>query len=200
MIRNVIFDVGGVLADVNFLKLLAKYRPNPIEIKKVAEDLSVSKEWDGWNRGLYTTAEIGEILVEKYPKFEKMVRKGLLDDWDRYLEVDKTMASCVRSLKKAGYKVYLLADLPKEFCTVFEKNDVFKNIDGSVFSHELHSRKPEQKMYDELVNRYGLKPEECLYVDDNGSYLKPAERMGMKTLKASKPQETVKALMDILNG
>ena len=199
MIRNVIFDIGNTVMDVRYMDLLKKYKPNVFEMKTMAVIMADSVEWDSWNKGLYKDVyEMIDILVKKYPKYRKMVSQVLADDWSVYMKPDEAMLKCIRQLKKAGYHVYFLADIPHEFYDAIENRfGLFSSTDGGVFSFEEHTRKPDHRMYDALISRYHLKPEECLYVDDNSSYLEPAADLGMKTLKTSK--NTVREIVSILN-
>lgn len=198
MIRNVIFDIGNTVMDVRYMDMLKKYKPNIFEMKTMAAIMADSVEWDSWNKGLYKDVyEMIDILVKKFPKYRKMVSQVLSDDWSVYMKPDEDMMKCIRELKKAGYHVYFLADIPAEFHEAIERRfHLFSETDGGVFSFEEHKRKPDPAMYTALISRYNLKPEECLYIDDNSKYLEPASRLGMTTIKAGK--NTVREIISIL--
>ncbi len=199
MIRNVIFDIGNTVMDVRYMDMLKKYKPNIFEMKTMASIMADSVEWDSWNKGLYKDVyEMIDILVKKFPKYQKLVSQVLSDDWSVYMKPDEKILKCITALKKAGYHVYFLADIPHEFYDAIEKRfTLFSTTDGGVFSFEEHTRKPDMKMYQALLDRYHLKAEECLYVDDNAKYLVPAQQLGMRTLKSD--SNTVSEIMSILN-
>ncbi len=194
MIRNIVFDCGGVIADVKYMDLLRKYKPNPIEMARLAVILADGKEWSDWNKGLMTLDEMADMLSERYPKYRDMLSRALKDDFLGYLEIDEGMRKTVASLKKSGYGIYLLADIPMEFHKVFMQDEIYKFIDGGVFSYEEHVRKPDKSMYEKLCAKYKLVPGECLFVDDNKKYLEPAKAMGMQVVLFSKPQAAIKEI------
>jgi FMN phosphatase YigB (HAD superfamily) len=54
-----------------------------------------------------------------------------------------------------------------------------------VYSHELKTRKPDPKMYEEALSKASNKPEDCIYIDDKLDLLTPAAILGMKTIHFS---------------
>lgn len=101
-------------------------------------------------------------------------------------------------LKNQGYDIYMLADIPDELHQIVKKYEGYQILSGGVFSHEEHMRKPDIRMYQTLLDRYGLKAEECVMIDDESAYLKPAERLGMKTIRFTNADDTMKKLHELL--
>jgi putative hydrolase of the HAD superfamily len=89
----------------------------------------------------------------------------------------------LKPLKKNGYKLFILSNFIEEaFKHVIEQYDFFSQFDGRVISYEEKVIKPEKAIYDILVNRYNLIPQECVFLDDHSSFLKPAKQLGMATI------------------
>ncbi|MBE6123181.1 MAG: HAD-IA family hydrolase [Solobacterium sp.] len=199
MIRNIILDGGGVTMNVKVLELIKKYRPNPFEMKVMVQVMAGSEEWDNWNKGNYRDVyELVDVLKQKYPKYQKLMEKAFLDDWSFYMKPDEKMWQGIARLKKAGYRIYMLCDVPDELHQIMKTYPGYELIDGGVFSHEEHQRKPDQRMYDTLISRYGLKPEECVMIDDETAYLKPAEAMGMHVIHFRNADDALKQLAQML--
>ena len=79
----------------------------------------------------------------------------------------ETLPELIDDLKRKGYGLFVLSDYPECFEHVWESfADFFANFDGRAVSYELHWRKREKKAFPLMLERYGLKAEECFFVDD----------------------------------
>ena len=199
MIKHIITDAGGVTINVKVMELLKKYKPNPFEIKAIVTVMAGSEEWDKYNKGQYKDVhEFVDVLKQLYPKYARMMEKAFLDDWSNYMKPDVKMWQGLAQLKNQGYDIYMLADVPDELHQIVKKYEGYQILSGGVFSHEEHMRKPDIRMYQTLLDRYELKAEECVMIDDESAYLKPAERLGMKTIRFTNADDTMKKLHELL--
>ena len=70
-------------------------------------------------------------------------------------------------LKKRGFRLYFLSNFPLD---IFEEVKTgyyfFKYFDGGIISAEAKSSKPDTRIYEILMEKYSLFPEECLFIDD----------------------------------
>ena len=92
--------------------------------------------------------------------------------YDRWLEMmgDQIpgMEALIRELKARGYGVYGLTNWSREtFPLVRDRYPVFRLLDGYVVSGEEMTMKPDPALYRILLDRYGLRGEECIFIDDN---------------------------------
>ena len=72
----------------------------------------------------------------------------------------------VGDLKAAGYRLYVLSNMSREFIDFLRRFPVYGLFDGEVVSCEEHTVKPEPRIYEILLERYGLTPSETLFIDD----------------------------------
>ena len=94
------------------------------------------------------------------------------------------MYALVSELKETGHAVYGLSNWnDKKFRTYVQSSyPVFNLLDGMVISGEEKVAKPDERIYQILLDRYGLKAEECLFVDDNPDNIAVASKLGFKTI------------------
>jgi putative hydrolase of the HAD superfamily len=86
-------------------------------------------------------------------------------------------------LKKRGLRLYYLSNFPLDiFDEVKSGYYFFKHFDGGLISAEAKFSKPDVRIYEALLEKYSLIPEECLFIDDNEKNVKAAEKIGMKGL------------------
>jgi putative hydrolase of the HAD superfamily len=90
-------------------------------------------------------------------------------------------ARLLPGLRKQGYRLYYLSNFPLD---VFEeiKNDYyfFRHFDGGIISSEVKFSKPDIRIYEILIRKYGLIPSETLFIDDIEENVRAAESAGMK--------------------
>ena len=103
-------------------------------------------------------------------------------------------------LKKQGFRLYYLSNFPLD---IFEEIKTgyyfFKYFDGGLISAEAKFSKPESRMYEILLEKYSLMPEECLFIDDIEINVKAAESIGMKGLITFGSPNISKEIKHILN-
>lgn len=91
------------------------------------------------------------------------------------------MRALVQDLKARGYGVYGLTNWSREtFPLVRDRYPVFGLLDGYVVSGEEMTMKPDPALYRILLDRFGLKGEECLFIDDNPRNAAGGESLGIR--------------------
>jgi len=167
VIRNVIFDFGAVLVDWDPHHLFVPYFGDPDRAEWFLTE--ICPYW--WNTQAdagRTTAEITAERIALYPEWEKEIRMY----YGRWIEMMggqiPGMEALVRDLKQRRYGVYGLTNWSREtFPLVRHRYPVFDLLDGIVVSGEEMTMKPDPALYRILLDRYGLKGEECVFIDDN---------------------------------
>lgn len=76
------------------------------------------------------------------------------------------MFNFIKAVRKKGYKIYILSNAPIESRAFFKQNGILQFFDGAIFSAEEKIVKPDKRIYKILLNRYNLRAEECLFLDD----------------------------------
>lgn len=178
MIKNIIFDLGGVLIDHNPEKTLyAHFSKEHADI--ILSEIFRNPIWLERDRGVVTSAEILEmkkdiIPSEIYSKVEEMV-----NDFFPYMPPFEEMYGFVKELKENGYGVYLLSNVGKEFHRVKKNIPVLELFDGFVASSDYQVIKPEKEIYNILYEKFSLKAEECFFIDDVQKNIDGARATGM---------------------
>ena len=83
-------------------------------------------------------------------------------------------------LKKHGLRIYYLSNFPLDsFEEVRNDYYFFRYFDGGIISAEVKLSKPDIRIYIYILNKYGLKAEESVYIDDIDENIVAAEKTGM---------------------
>ena len=104
--------------------------------------------------------------------------QGVLDDWLHILRPRHRMEELVRRLKNHGYCVYYLSNIPQDVLDLLRDRGVLDGFDGGVASCEVHINKPDPKIYKALLDKYSLKAEECVFIDDRLENVQAAFALG----------------------
>jgi putative hydrolase of the HAD superfamily len=182
MIKNLIFDLGNVLISFRPSEYLDK-KNYPENIKaKILSEIFGSKEWLLLDNGIINTKQaIDSIAAYSSLKKEEIayifnLRSELLFPLDENVRL-------LPELKKRGFRLFFLSNFPLDlFEEVKTGYYFFKYFDGGVISAEAKVSKPDNRIYDILLKKYSLIPEECLYIDDIEINVKAGEAAGMKGL------------------
>lgn len=178
MIKNIIFDLGGVLIDHNPEKTLyAHFKKEDADI--VLKEIFRNPLWLERDRGVVTSEDIlrekkALIPAEIYPKVEEMT-----NNFFPYMPPFEEMYDFVKELKENGYGIYLLSNVGKEFHTVKKDIPVLELFDGFVASSDYEVVKPEPEIYNILFEKFSLVPEKCIFIDDVQKNIDGALKAGM---------------------
>ena len=85
----------------------------------------------------------------------------------------------VGELKAAGYRLYVLSNMSREFIDYLRRFPVYALFDGEVVSCEELVVKPERRIYEILLERYALQPAETLFIDDRDANILAARALGI---------------------
>ena len=90
--------------------------------------------------------------------------EGVLDDWMSMLHPRRRMQTLVEQLKQRGYCVYYLSNIPEDVLDLLMHRDFEGLFDGGVASCEVKVNKPDPRIYQALLDKYGLKASECVFI------------------------------------
>ncbi len=182
MIKNIIFDLGNVL--ISFIPseyLKKKNYPSNIR-NTILNDIFRSEDWKKLDNGDITVSEAIESIALK----SALKREEIALVFNLRIDIMFPLDDNVRllpELKKQGYRVFYLSNFHLD---TFEavKNDYyfFKYFDGGVVSADIKLSKPDLRIYRYILDKYALKPEESLYIDDIEENIAVAYSTGMQTL------------------
>lgn len=194
--KAIIFDLGGVLIDWNPHHLYRKLFTNRHEMKYFLDNIA-TMDWNEEQDMGRPLKEGTDILVERFPQHEAPIR-AYYDRWEEMLggPVEGTL-ELFKQLKEEGkYQLYALSNWSAETMGIAQERYDFLNwFDGMVISGLEKTRKPFPEFYNRLLNRYGLKPNEVLFIDDNYRNVSGAEALGIPSIQffdAEQLQEELK--------
>jgi putative hydrolase of the HAD superfamily len=193
MIKAVIFDFGGVLADEGFRKGLLvigqKHGLNPEAFFRIAEEL------------IYETGYVSGTAGE--PEFWKALRektgikgsdKKLWDNIFKQFQLNEEMIGLVKTLKASGFVTAILSDQTNWLDEINEKTPFFHHFDYVFNSYHLKKSKKDPSVFRDVCLAIGLKPDEALFVDDHGENTERAQKAGLKSIQFRNAEDLKKKI------
>ena len=188
MIKNLLFDLGGVIMDIRRLNCVASFER--LGMKDADNFLGEYSQ-----KGPFLQLEEGAISEEEFRTAVRALIDGEVSDeqidsafCDFLVGIPKYRLEQLRQLKKS-YNIYMLSNtnsimwrsrIAEDFRQEgLEREDYF---DGIVTSFEARSIKPNAKIFHTVVEKLGINPDETLFLDDSQKNLDAAAQLGFHTL------------------
>ena len=178
MIKNIIFDMGGVLIDYNPEKTLySLFDKETADI--LLREIFRNDIWSQKDRGVIFPDEIMAQKKGVIPEavFEKTCE--MVNNFYPYMPPFEKMYDFIKQLKDKGYGIYLLSNASSDFHERREGIPALSLFDGVLISADYKLLKPEKEIYLALYEKFSLKPEECFFIDDVQKNIDGAKATGM---------------------
>lgn len=188
MIKNLLLDMGGVILDVSYQRVIETFKSYGIEnFDKVYTQAKQVEIIDLFEEGKCSAEEFRDGV-------RKLVGKELSDEqidkawFSMILEIPRDVIQLLGVLK-LKYRLFLFSNtnvlhieyLKKEF----ERQlgfDLFNCVfDKAFFSNEIHHRKPNPESFKYVLEQAGIEAEETLFIDDSKQHLEGASKVGLNT-------------------
>ncbi len=195
--KNIIFDLGCVVFHRD-----AKKTPQEImEFFTFVRQEPPPHFWEQYDRGTLTQTEVYEELSQFKGRSVEYCRDIVKQSIIRQDVVEPT-ARLIEDLKAAGYKLYVLSNMSRDYIDNLRQRPIYKYFDGDVVSCEEGAIKPEAKIYNRLLERFELEPSESIFIDDRAANIEAARNIGIAGFHFDYPnaEESCRRLRQMLLG
>ena len=200
-IRAVLFDFGGVISSSPFEAFahLEAERGLPPDFIRTVN--ATNPDTNAWAR-----LERGEVDVETFGRLWSEEARQLGHELDGRLVLERLAGEIrprmVDAIRACGTK-YMTACLTNNFTRAEavlsdEVAAVYALFDAVLESRVLGVRKPDPRFYELACEALGVRPDECVFLDDLGVNLKPARGLGMHTIKVVDPDVALAELGELV--
>lgn len=178
MIRNIIFDIGNVLTDFRWREFLQDKGIEDTMIDRIAKASVESPLWNEVDRGEWSMEKLMAEFVKLDPEIEAELHIAYDNITGMVTKRDYAIP-WIEELKAKGYGVYYLSNFSdKAYVECADALDFLPYTDGGILSYRDKVIKPDEKIYRLLLSRYGLKAEECVFLDDMPRNVEAAQKLG----------------------
>lgn len=178
MIRNIVFDIGNVLTNFRWKEFLMDKGFDGEMIRRIARASVENPLWQEVDRGVWDQEKLMREFIKLDPEIEAELR--LAYDVICGMVTPRAYAiPWIKELKEKGYGVYYLSNFSdKAYVDCADALEFIPYTDGGILSYRERMVKPEPEIYRLLLERYGLKAEECVFLDDLEVNVEAARKEG----------------------
>ena len=200
MIKNVIFDIGNVLVTFDPYNYYKGIFHDDEKTKEICHSVFGHEAWLKYDQGILFLEDLYRIYHEQYPQYKEEI-DIILKDWMKLMKPLPSSYACMRKLKQKGYHMYLLSNISQDSADYLKDTQPFFSYsDGAVLSYEEKILKPDRHLYEILLERYQLKAEECLFLDDHPINIETAKSLGMHGIVVKDPWHMEEAIREYLEN
>lgn len=203
-IKAIVFDMGGVLIDLDYDRCVAAYKA--LGFEEICDYLDPCHQ-----KGIYGDMESGKASEDEFYDFflSKCHAGTTRADIDACMKSfydgpsEKT-GSLLRGLKQKGYGIYMLSNNNPIMMRICDSD--FKKVgigisdffDQAFISSSMKMMKPDAAIFNEAIRRIGLKAEELLFIDDSPVNVEAARKSGMNAILYTPGQDLGKTIVEAL--
>ena len=195
-IKNIIFDLGGVLVDWNPEYVYLDVFKGDRKKMKWFFDEVCTFNWNENQDAGYPLAQATEDRIKLFPQYEEWIRV-FYGRWEEMLggPIEGTVKLLKALVANPDYRAVALTNWSAEtFPVALKKFEFLHWFEGIVVSGTEKTRKPFADIYQITLDRYALKASDSLFIDDNLRNIEAAQALGIQTTYFKNPDQLQEAL------
>jgi putative hydrolase of the HAD superfamily len=180
--RNVIFDLGGVVLDWNPDRILDTFYDDAEVRAAMKTAMFQHPDWLAMDRGTLTEAEVVGRLEQRSGRAASELTR-LLEAVRESLKPKPDTVALLERLAQRGVPLYCLSNMPATtFAYLRDRYAFWPAFRGIVISGEIRMVKPDPEIFRHLLQRYELEPAATVFVDDHAPNVEAARSLGLHTV------------------
>ena len=185
MKKIVVFDMGMVLVDFAWRKMLRNLGYEEDQVAMLGQAVYQNKLWSQFDRGSMSDQEIISKMKEESPNCIEGIDKIMKTENFGNAVVPYSYAEdLTRMLHEEGYRVYILSNFGRRLFDIVQERFTFlQYVDGVIISAKYQQMKPEESIYQTLFKTYSVDPQEAVFFDDVEANCQAARALGMETVQ-----------------
>ena len=207
MIKNIMFDLGGVIMTIN--------QPSAVKRFKEIGLADAEQRLDPYTQsGIFGDLEEGKITADDFIReLSSMVGRQLTFDeckyaWRGYTkEVPMRNIKALDKLRNAGFRLILISNtnpfmmhwgMSKDFSG--DGRSIADFFDALYMSYKMKVMKPNRHMFEQIIEKENLVPEETLFVDDGPKNIEMGKELGLKTFCPKNGEDWTEEIFRVIKG
>ena len=175
MMKNIVFDLAGVVFARNESRC-------PQELMDYFYFINSGNPmpdfWNDYDRGTRSFDEVAQCLAE-FRGSDIQTASQMMATAITYQDQVAPTATLIAELKSAGYRLFVLSNMSKEYIDYLRKMPVYQYFEADVVSCDVGLIKPEREIYSLLLERFNLDPTQTMFIDDRKENVLAAAELGI---------------------
>ena len=193
---DIILDMGNVLLEWNKDKILRGVVKTEKDYMILDKAIFQSGLWERLDLGTLTREELVLKVISMIGSIYQEKVQEVVWNWPSYIEIYMEVFPLLVHLKEKGHRIFVLSNTSPVFYELLEEqlSPLNEILDGFVLSCDIKAIKPDPKMFEEILHKYDLNPENCIFLDDVKDNTKMAESLGIKAYQVKQRSDVVDIL------
>lgn len=200
MIKNIVFDFGGVLLEYNLERTFARHGVGEEQAHAFITEVLSLKNNNQIDLGLQPVDHFMSLWRQQWPQLKEAF--DVYEEYytDFYANEMEGMVSLMHQLIGLGYKLYGLSNWESRVERVIRLvPEPFSLMQGYMISYQVHLLKPHREIFDLFCQKFAVRPEECLFIDDRADNIQGANTAGWQGVEFHDAEQLRKDLELIYN-
>lgn len=200
-IKSVIFDLGGVVVDLDFSNFYNRIiSQSPLNKPQTPIILEFFRQSDIYHQGMMSDDEFYHLACDLlqvceldqknfYTAFNSIIsgfNPEIVEIIGKIKENNKFKLLCLSNVNSSHWESLLK-----------KKWGFLEYFDELILSHEVHMTKPDKKIFEYTIEKAGCKPEEIVFIDDGINNVRAARELGIIGIKFTNKEDLVKELKNL---
>ncbi|SFN58264.1 putative hydrolase of the HAD superfamily [Izhakiella capsodis] len=179
-----IFDLGNVIVDIDFNRVLGVWSDlGRVPLALLQKRFTMEESFHQHERGEIDDEQFAAKLCQQLGL--ALSFKQFTAGWQAiFVGVRPGVITLMNQLRQRGDRVVVLSNTNQLHCDFWrtEYPEVQQAADKIYLSQEMGMRKPEMRIYQQLIYEEGFKPEQAIFFDDNADNIEGARRLGINAV------------------
>lgn len=196
--KNWVFDLGAVLLEWNPQAIISAFSSNVDQHALLMREIFQHPDWLAMDRGRLSEEQAIPRAAQRTHLDHQQIR-ALFDIVRESLTIIPDTLEILEQARARGLNLYCLSNMsPENYFYLKQKYAFFGHFHGVVISGLENTVKPEKKIYQILLRRFSLNPEESLFIDDRPENIQSAAEFGMSVITFTASSDCYQKLSDTL--
>ena len=192
-IETIIFDLGNVLLPFDWGIARKRMCERTGCSRRELEDYFVATPF-------LAQLEVGQLTAQQF--FETVAHDlhftGSRAEFDEIFSniftIDDAMLQLSQTLKSSYRRFVLSNTIPQHIEFVFNRYPLLRDFDGHILSYEVGLMKPDRKIYELIMQRFGIIPDQAIFIDDLPANVEAAQATGLRAIQYKNFKKTCREL------
>ena len=194
---DVVFDLGNVVLNWNVDEILESLDNDAGEKSQLRLQLFEHPDWLDMDRGLRSESSVVTRVAGRSDLRGDVVTQALLAAKQSLVPIPESVR-LIEDVYAAGIKMYCLSNMSVETFGFIEHQEFFDMFKGVVISGKERCAKPDAEIYRLLIDRYGLRPADTLFIDDSAPNVRAAQDMQMRAFHFKRSERCYSRIRELL--
>ena len=201
MIKNVIFDIGGVIVKFKKETYLDPLGLDEATKNYLIDEILFTDDWFQLSIGKMTDEQFLSNVQKNHPDYFELTKSIFeIETLKQLLPVYSQTIELIKKIKEKGYHLFIISDIEESNIRYIESeipnlHELFEDV---IYSCRVGLVKKHGEVFDLAINRFNVVPEESIFIDDTQINLDQAAKRGIGTFHFTDLDVNIKALEDLL--